>query len=190
MFFLINLPKFRRYFFMLLPACAVLFFSIVTSNAYATTGLPTQKERFAGMSGAFKEKKKEAEDAKAAAEEKAKLEAEQKSLEGAEATYFRLHTFVVNVIDQREPDRLFFLTLEIYSKIYNSDDRWIVNTHLAPIKDIIISSVSGLERQDIQTQKQKKALQKQLTQKVSNLLKKLSGKNVISDLYLTRIIVQ
>ncbi|MCU7800358.1 MAG: flagellar basal body-associated FliL family protein [gamma proteobacterium symbiont of Lucinoma myriamae] len=61
---------------------------------------------------------------------------------------------------------------------------------MAPIKDAIITHTSGLFRQQIQTQKQKKELQTHLTEKVANRLKTLTGKKVISDLYLTRIIIQ
>ena len=163
-------------------------------DAHATEDLPSQKARFAGMSATFKAKKKEAEEAeKKEAEEKATKEAEEqeKRSAGDEAvTYFKLHTFVVNVIDERDEDKLLFLTLEIFCKIKNSDDRWLINHNLAPIKDTIITYISGLNRQEIQTQKQKKTLQKELTRRVDDTLKKLTGKKVISNLYLTRIIVQ
>ena len=70
------------------------------------------------------------------------------------------------------------------------DDRWLIDTHIAPIKDIIITHVSGIERQKIQTQRQKKELQQVLSNKVTAQLKKLTGKTVINDLYITRFIIQ
>lgn len=166
--------------------------NFIISESFAADGMASQKERFSGMSSTFKEKKKAAEaEKKAEAERKAKEEAEQSKNSAADtATYFKLHTFVVNVVDTRDMDRILFLTLEIFCKIQDSDDRWLINNHLAPIKDTIITYISGLNRQEIQTQKQKKSLQKELTERVSNLLQKLTGKKVISDLYLTRIIVQ
>ena len=85
---------------------------------------------------------------------------------------------------------MFFLTLEVFYEIINTDDKGLIETHIAPIKDAIITYTSGMFRQQMQTQKQKKGLQKELTKKVSKLLKKLTGKKVISDLYLTRIIIQ
>ncbi len=158
--------------------------------------MASQKDRFAGMGATFKEKKKEAADkqaaldAKEAAEKKA--EEEQKEEQKAEAltSYFRLHTFVVNVIDEQNVDKILLLTLEVFCEIKDPDDRWLIDEHLAPIKDSIITYISGIKRQEIQTQKQKKALQKELTLRVSAVLKKLTGQDLISNLYLTRIIIQ
>lgn len=166
---------------------------LIFPDAFAASGMASQKERFSGMGATFKAKKKEAEEAEKKDEEEriAREEAEQSKNASDEAvTYFKLHTFVVNVVDTRDTDKLLFLTLEIYCKIQDSEDRWLINNHLAPIKDSIITYISGLNRQEIQTQKQKKSLQKTLTERASSTLKKLTGKKVISDLYLTRIIVQ
>lgn len=167
------------------------FVSDVSANEEA---LPSQQSRFDGMGAIFKAKKKEAQEAAKRAEiEKAEQEAEEalnNDSTDEDVTYFKLHTFVVNVIDQRNEDKLLFLTLDIFCKISNPDDKWLVDNNIAPIKDTIITYTSGLNRQEIQTQKQKKELQKELTLRVTDILKKLTGKRVISDLYLTRIIVQ
>jgi len=165
------------------------------SAVWATEGLPSQKSRFEGMGATFKAKKK------AASEANSSINAEDTTSENEDvpddnlpednsASYFKLHTFVVNVVDKRDEDTLLFLTLEVFCEIKQTDDRWLIDTHIAPIKDTIITYISGLNRQTIQTQKQKKALQKELTLRVSNTLKKLTGKNVVSELYLTRIIIQ
>lgn len=149
----------------------------------AAGDFPSQKARFQGMGSTFKAKKKEA-------AAKSSKKTETTTSEDESATYFKLHTFVVNVVDQRYKDKLIFLTLEVFCKINQPDDKWLIDNNIAPIKDTIITYISGLSRDKIQTQKQKKQLQKDLTLRVANVLKELIGKEVISDLYLTRIIIQ
>ncbi len=151
------------------------------STSLATEELPSQKARFEGMGATFKAKKKDA---------SGKINTEISDNKSDSSTYFKVHTFVVNVIDQQKNDTLTFLTLEIYCKINESADKWLIGHHMAAIKDTIITYTSGLKRQVIQTQKQKKTLQKELTLRVAERLKNLSGKKVISDLYLTRILIQ
>lgn len=166
----------------------VIFFN---TAAWATEGLPSQKARFEGMGSTFKkQKEKAASVSDVPADSRSQNSKNDMISDDDSSTYFRLHTFVVNVIDERDVDKLLFLTLEIYCKISNIDEKWLVDFHLAAIKDTIISYISGLKRQNIQTQKQKKTLQQELTLRVSNTLKTLSGKEVISNLYLTRIIIQ
>ncbi|MCW8930208.1 MAG: flagellar basal body-associated FliL family protein [Gammaproteobacteria bacterium] len=189
--FISNYPAFFRIILFVAPFCFFSFGDFIISDAVATSGLPSQQARFSGMSGTFKAKKKEAEAERLAEEAEAQKEAEQNDNSSDDSvTYFKLHTFVVNVIDEDNVDKLLLLTLEIFCKIQDSEDRWLIENHLAPIKDTIITYVSGQNRQGIQTQKQKKTLQKELTERVSETLKKLTGKKVISALYLTRIIVQ
>lgn len=157
------------------------------SNAWSTEGLPSQKARFQGMGSTLKEQKTQT---FFSSNESAVNNNKEEVQEEKPGTYFKLHTFVVNIRDERYPGKLFFLTLEIFCEIKELDDMWLIETHIAPIKDAIITYTSGLFRQQIQTQKQKKELQKHLTEKVANRLKTLAGKKVISDLYLTRIIIQ
>ncbi len=180
---------------LILTTSAVLFYSLIffSCDALAVGGeLPSQKARFDGMGATFKAKKKEAADKAAAAKlAKDKQQAEEEAAASEEAeTYFKLHTFVVNIIDQRMPDKLLFLTMDIFCKIKQADDRWLIDEHIAPVKDTIITYTSGLKRQQLQTQKQKKALQQELTQRVQKRLKYLTGNKVISDLYLTKFIIQ
>lgn len=156
------------------------------SNAWSVEGLPSQKSRFQGMGSTLKEQKKQI----LFSSEETETSNEDVTVEEKPGTYFKLHTFVINIRDKRYPGKLLFLTLEVFCEIKDEDDKWLIETHIAPIKDAIITYTSGLFRQQIQTQKQKKQLQKDLTVQVRNLLKKLTGKNVISDLYLTRIIIQ
>ncbi len=167
----------------------IAFGNLFIPVAQATEGLPSQKARFAGMGSTFKAKIKEPSSDSSINVQQATSE-DNESLDEDSSSYFQLHTFVVNVVDQRDANKLLFLTLEVFCKINEPDDKWLIDNHLAPIKDSIITYVSGIERQKIQTQKQKKAMQKELTQRVSIVLKQLTGKNVLADLYLTRIIIQ
>jgi len=156
------------------------------SNAWSKEGLPSQKERFQGMGSTFKKQQTQT----FFSFDKPKVDKNKETAEEKSGDYFKLHTFVINVRDDRYPGSLFFLTLEVFCEIINPDDKWLIETHIALIKDTIITYTSGMFRQQMQTQRQKKRLQKELTKKVSKLLKKLTGKKVISDLYLTRIIIQ
>jgi len=169
-----------------------LFIDAFQSDAWATGGLPSQKSRFQGMGSTLKAQKEGsiAIPFMDSGSDEKKTDDDLTIQDDSLSTYFKLHTFVVNVVDSRYEDQLLFLTLEVFCKISDADDKWLIDNHIAPIKDAIISYTSGLNRQTIQTQKQKKALQKELTLRVSNRLKKLTGKKVISDLYLTRIIIQ
>jgi len=174
---------------------ALVFFVPVDffiSSAWSEGSLPSQKERFSGMSSTFKEKKKQISAAKnqqKSDQEQSPDEEDNKPL-AANISYFKLHTFVVNIQDNRQPDKLVTLTLEIFCEINNSDDKWLIDTHIAPIKDSIITHVSGIERERIQTQKQKIDLQQELTDRVSSVLKNLTGQKVINGLYITRFIIQ
>lgn len=164
----------------------------VIATAWSEDSLPSQKARFEGMGSTFKEKKRQSLSANKAgisSAEELNLE-DDKTASDANISYFKLHTFVVNIQDKRIQNRLVTITLEVFCEIKNSDDKWLIDTHMAPIKDSIITYVSGIDRETIQTQKQKKELQQQLTERVSAVLKKLTGHEVISGLYITRFIIQ
>lgn len=163
------------------------------SSAWSGDSLPSQKSRFEGMSSTFKEKKQQSSSANNKVKsEKDESDADDQDDKSSEAniSYFKLHTFVVNIQDKRIQNKLVTITLEVFCEIKNSDDKWVIDTHIAPIKDAVITYVSGMNRENIQTQKQKKELQQQLTDRVSAVLKELTGKNVINGLYITRFIIQ
>lgn len=176
---------FRTLFFLIFVQLIGLD-EFLISNAWSEERLPSQKARFQGMGSTLKKQKTQT----FFSSDKSKVDKNKKIAEEKSGDYFKLHTFVINVRDERYPGSLFFLTLEVFCEIINPDDKWLIETHIAPIKDTIITYTSGMFRQQMQTQKQKKRLQKELTKKVSKLLKRLTGKKVISDLYLTRIIIQ
>jgi len=171
----------------------LLFFQCVVSIPVAwSEGLPSQTERFKGMSSTFKEKvnKSKAAEAAAAKAKQLKEEKQRNEVDAKPVNYFKLHIFVVNVTDKRFSDKILLLTLDIYCEIQNLDDKSLIDTHIAPIKDSIITYLSGIDRQEIQTPKQKKSLQNDLTQRVSDVLMKLTGKKVVSGLYITRMIIK
>ena len=170
----------------------LLFFQCVVSIPVAwSEGLPSQTERFKGMSSTFKEKVNMSKAAEAAAKAKQLEEEKQRNEANAKpVNYFKLHIFVVNVTDKRFSDKILLLTLDLYCEIQNLDDKSLIDTHIAPIKDSIITYLSGIDRQEIQTPKQKKSLQNDLTQRVSDVLLKLTGKKVVSGLYITRMIIK
>jgi len=187
-----TIPTFRTF----LLSCSAFFlvFPVVfISNAWSTEGLPSQKARFQGMGSTLKANKTNSNSLFSADESKKTVSDEtdnNEKIKTKSGTYFKLHTFVINIRDKRYPGKLFYLTLEIYYEIIEPTDKILIETNIAPIKDIIITHASGLFRQEIQTPKQKKTLQMDLTEKVKIKLNTLTGDSVISDLYLTRIIVQ
>lgn len=171
----------------------LFFFQCVLSIPVAwPEGFPSQKERFKGMGSTFKAKIRKSDASEAAAKAKQQKEERQRNEVNANkpVNYFKLHIFVVNVTDKRFSDKILLLTLDLYCEIQNLDDKSLIDTHIAPIKDSIITYLSGIDRQEIQTPKQKKSLQNDLTQRVSDVLLKLTGKKVVSGLYITRMIIK
>lgn len=173
-----------------------LFFCIIipflSAPVHAADSLPSQQSRFEGMGSTFKAKKQQSSDSSSAGKDlnTADEENAQNDQPQMENSYFKLHTFVVNIIDKRADDKLFFLTLEVYCEIRDVNERDLIDEHIAPIKDTIITHVSGLKRSQIQTQKQKKELQTYLSEKSKAVIKQLTGKAIINDLYITRILIQ
>lgn len=172
----------------------IIIFSILPlflffADSYSSE-LPSQKSRFEGMGSTFKAKKQQ----NSSSSDSELLEKQEEDSESVgpetESSYFKLHTFVVNVVDKRTRGNLVFLTLEVYCEIRDVNERWLIDKHLGPIKDTIITHISGLNREEIQTQKQKKELQAHLSEKTKLLIKRLTGKDIINELYLTRILIQ
>jgi|GEM_PF-5501305 len=162
---------------------------MLISEVWASEGLPSQKARFQGMGATLKEQKKqtffssdESKDEDTAVSDKTTID--------DSSSYFKLHTFVLNIRDKRYPGQLIFLTLDIFCELKNPDDRWLIDSHMPAIKDWVITYVSGLYRQQLQSQKKKKQLQQNLTRDIQTLLLRLTGKKVITNLYLTRILIQ
>ncbi|MDX2505179.1 MAG: flagellar basal body-associated FliL family protein [Gammaproteobacteria bacterium] len=165
----------------------LVFFQLMGVSPVAwSENYPSQQERFKGMGSTFKEMKNKSKSKQEQQDEKNK----KISVDVKPSSYFKFHTFVVNVMDSRSHEKILFLTVDIYCEINNPDDKGLINTHKAPIKDSIITHLSGINRSEIQTPKQKKQLQAKLTQRVSDILLKLTGEKVISGLYITRMIIK
>lgn len=180
---------------MSIKSVVLLFiFQFVYIGSAAWADYPTQSERFKGMGATFKKAKKNSEKDKSTSDDVKQNEnnAQDEILETeieSSGNYFKLHTFVVNVSDQSSHKKISFLTLDVYCEIRDDSDKNLINNHIAPIKDAIITHISGIDRKDIQTPKQKKALQNTLTQKVSDVLYSLTGKKSIIQLYITRMLI-
>lgn len=174
---------------MSIKSVVLLFvFQFVYIGSAVWADYPTQSERFKGMGATFKKAKENSRKNQSTADEVKKNESEETEIESS-GNYFKLHTFVVNVSDQSSHKKISFLTLDIYCEIRDDNDKNLINNHIAPVKDAIITYISGIDRKDIQTPKQKKALQNTLTQKVSDVLYSLTGKKSIIQLYITRMLI-
>ena len=181
--------------FMFIKFVVLLFiFQFIYIGSVAWADYPTQSERFKAMGATFKKAKENSLENQSTADEVKKnetnsqTEIEETEIESS-GNYFKLHTFVVNVSDQSSHKKISFLTLDIYCEIRDDNDKNLINNHIAPIKDVIITYISGIDRKDIQTPKQKKSLQNTLTQKVSDVLYSLTGKKSIIQLYITRMLI-
>lgn len=65
-----------------------------------------------------------------------------------------------------------------------------VQKHNAPLRDVIITSLSSQTRESVNTPKKKKALQNTVQADVENILKELTGKKQIEGLYFTNFVIQ
>ena len=65
-----------------------------------------------------------------------------------------------------------------------------VQKHNAPLRDVIITSLSSQTRESVNTPKKKKALQDKVQADVENILKELTGEKQIEGLYFTNFVIQ
>ena len=65
-----------------------------------------------------------------------------------------------------------------------------VQTHNAPLRDVIITALSAQTRESVNTPKKKKALQEKVQADVETTLKELTGKKQIQGLYFTNFVIQ
>ena len=95
--------------------------------------------------------------------------------------------FVVNL--QTTEKRMRFLQVRI--QILGSPTAITeVQTHNAPLRDIIISELSSQTRESVNTPKKKKELQLKLEKKVEEVLTELTGDKQIEGLYFTNFVIQ
>ena len=102
--------------------------------------------------------------------------------------YFELSPpFVVNL--QTDERRMRFLQVRI-QVLGNPEAIEKVQTHNAPLRDIIITSLSEQTRDSINTPKKKKVLQDKVQAEAERILKELTGKKQIQGLYFTNFVIQ
>lgn len=102
--------------------------------------------------------------------------------------YFELSPpFVVNL--QTNERRMRFLQVRI-QVLGNPKAIEEVQTHNAPLRDVIITSLSEQTRETINTPKKKKALQDKVQAEAEKTLKELTGSKQIEGLYFTNFVVQ
>ena len=102
--------------------------------------------------------------------------------------YFELSPpFVVNL--QTNERRMRFLQVRI-QVLGNPKAIEEVQNHNAPLRDIIITTLSQQTRETINTPKKKKALQDKVQAEAERILKELSGSKQIEGLYFTNFVVQ
>ena len=102
--------------------------------------------------------------------------------------YFELSPpFVVNL--QTDERRMRFLQVRI-QVLGNPKAIEEVQTHNAPLRDVIITSLSEQTRETINTPKKKKALQDKVQAAAEKVLKELTGSKQIEGLYFTNFVIQ
>ncbi len=117
------------------------------------------------------------------------LYAEDEEEEGVDDTkYFELSPpFVVNL--QTNERRMRFLQVRL-QVLGNPSAIESVQTHNAPLRDVIITALSAQTRESVNTPKKKKALQEKVREEVETVLKELTGKKQIEGLYFTNFVIQ
>jgi len=113
---------------------------------------------------------------------------EEEDSEVDDTKYYELSPpFVVNL--QTNERRMRFLQVRL--QVLGSPSAITeVQTHNAPLRDVIITSLSSQTRDSINTPKKKKALQNKVQEEVEKVLKELTGKKQIEGLYFTNFVIQ
>jgi flagellar FliL protein len=105
-----------------------------------------------------------------------------------ETKYFELSPpFVVNLQTNERRMRFLQVRIQILGTPKAIEE---VQTHNAPLRDIIITLLSEQTRESINTPKKKKALQDKIQAEAEKILKDLTGKKQIEGLYFTNFVIQ
>lgn len=112
--------------------------------------------------------------------------------EGEEAVddtkYFELSPpFVVNLQTNERRMRFLQVRIQVLGSPKAIEN---VQTHNAPIRDVIITSLSEQTRETINTPKKKKELQDKVQAAAEKVLTELTGSKQIEGLYFTNFVVQ
>jgi len=116
------------------------------------------------------------------------LYAEDEEEEVDDTKYYELSPpFVVNLQTSERRMRFLQVRLQVLG-----DPKAIeaVQTHNAPLRDVIITALSSQTRESVNTPKKKKTLQEKVQADVETVLKDLTGKKQIEGLYFTNFVIQ
>ncbi len=116
------------------------------------------------------------------------LYAEEEEEEVDDTKYYELSPpFVVNLQTNERRMRFLQVRLQVLGSPAAIE---AVQKHNAPLRDVIITSLSSQTRESVNTPKKKKALQNKVQADVENILKELTGKKQIQGLYFTNFVIQ
>lgn len=102
--------------------------------------------------------------------------------------YFELSPpFVVNLQTNERRMRFLQVRLQVLGTPEAIEE---VQNHNAPLRDIIITTLSQQTRESVNTPKKKKMLQDKVQAEVEAILKKFTGKKQIEALYFTNFVIQ
>ena len=114
--------------------------------------------------------------------------AEDEEEEVDDTKYYELSPpFVVNLQSSERRMRFLQVRLQVLGDPAAIE---AVQTHNAPLRDVIISALSAQSRESVNTPKKKKALQDEIQAAVEKVLKELTGKKQIQGLYFTNFVIQ
>lgn len=114
--------------------------------------------------------------------------AEEEEEEVDDTKYYELSPpFVVNLQTNERRMRFLQVRLQVLGSPAAIE---AVQKHNAPLRDVIITSLSSQTRESVNTPKKKKALQNKVQADVENILKELTGKKQIQGLYFTNFVIQ
>jgi len=102
--------------------------------------------------------------------------------------YFELSPpFVVNLQTNERRMRFLQVRIQVLGSPAAIEQ---VQTHNAPLRDIIITNLSEQTRESVNTPKKKKALQDKVQAAAEKVLKELTGTKQIEGLYFTNFVIQ
>ncbi|MCW8931580.1 MAG: flagellar basal body-associated FliL family protein [Gammaproteobacteria bacterium] len=114
--------------------------------------------------------------------------AEEEEEEVDDTKYYELSPpFVVNLQTSERRMRFLQVRLQVLGDPAAIE---AVQTHNAPLRDVIITALSAQSRESVNTPKKKKVLQDEVQAEVEKVLKKLTGKKQIEGLYFTNFVIQ
>lgn len=114
--------------------------------------------------------------------------AEEETEEADDTKYFELSPpFVVNLQTNERRMRFLQVRIQVLGSPAAIEQ---VQTHNAPLRDIIITHLSEQSRESVNTPKKKKALQDKVQAAAEKTLKELTGNKQIEGLYFTNFVIQ